>query len=568
MFRKTKKIISVFMLVALILSVLPPGQTAMAAPEAPGVTTASNGVIGQVLDEVQTGDRVKWVEIARNGSYSLIVRTSYLNVHQTPGYRDDPVRQYSAWEDGETMGYRSSLVHNRINAWFKNTAKEPTDSLPSGARVRKFTMKNNANERLGTASLSDGFSTPSATQNGNADDIAFALSFSEAASFVSNSYYTGGSNPVQGSSDIAKANWGKMNVPAPGTTSDDKARGVWLRSPGASGTMSALLNDKDNNRGRVYQMSKDANMSKEYGYIYPALWVNQDIFKNTLTYNANGGSGGNLSSQVGDYKTNITIHSNPATRAGYKFLGWATTASATNPQYQSGDQINMNNDITLYAVWRVEYTITYNANGGTGAPQQQTVPAGDAKLSYTTPTRSGYAFVGWSENIAATSAQYEAGGSITMSKNVTLYAVWSQIFYTITYDANGGQGAPQVQTVPPGNTTLSATVPTRTEYTFLGWSTIKTATAAQFSAGGTTNVTGNVTLYAIWTQSAYTITYEANGGTGAPAQQTVIVGSATLSSEKPTRNEYSFMGWADNKSATDKQYDADGMINISNNYTL
>ena len=86
------------------------------------------------------------------------------------------------------------------------------------------------------------------------------------------------------------------------------------------------------------------------------------------------------------------------------------------------------------------YTITYNANGGSGAPGKQTKTHGvTLYLSATVPTRSGYTFLGWSTNNAATSASYLQGSGFTTNANTTLYAVWKiNNGYTITYNANGG----------------------------------------------------------------------------------------------------------------------------------
>ena len=79
----------------------------------------------------------------------------------------------------------------------------------------------------------------------------------------------------------------------------------------------------------------------------------------------------------------------------------------------------------------VTYTLSYNANGGFGAPSSQ---AGSA--SYTTsstkPVRSGYIFLGWSKSSIATSASYQPGDKITLSENTVLYAVWQKEQYNST----------------------------------------------------------------------------------------------------------------------------------------
>ena len=74
----------------------------------------------------------------------------------------------------------------------------------------------------------------------------------------------------------------------------------------------------------------------------------------------------------------------------------------------------------------IEYTITYNANGGSGAPSSQTKIYGKTlTLSSTKPSRSGHTFLGWSTSSTATSATYSAGGSYTANSAATLYAVWA-----------------------------------------------------------------------------------------------------------------------------------------------
>lgn len=71
------------------------------------------------------------------------------------------------------------------------------------------------------------------------------------------------------------------------------------------------------------------------------------------------------------------------------------------------------------------YTLSYNANGSSGAPSSQRVKANTAfYLSSTKPTRTGYAFLGWSTNKNATSAAYAPGQGVRISSNITLYAVW------------------------------------------------------------------------------------------------------------------------------------------------
>lgn len=139
-------------------------------------------------------------------------------------------------------------------------------------------------------------------------------------------------------------------------------------------------------------------------------------------------------------------------------------------------------------------------------------------------------------------SSYVSGSKYSTEATVSISAKPS---YTITYNANGGSGAPGNQTKWYGtNLTLSSTKPSRTGHTFAGWATSSTGSVV-YQPGATYTNNSAVTLYAIWTANTYTVTYNANGGTGAPGNQTKTYGvNLTLSSTKPTRTNYNFLGWS------------------------
>ena len=130
--------------------------------------------------------------------------------------------------------------------------------------------------------------------------------------------------------------------------------------------------------------------------------------------------------------------------------------------------------------------------------------------------------------------------------------------YTISYDANGGSGAPSSQSKWYGiNITLSSSMPTKTGYSFSGWSTSSAATTVNYAAGATFGLNADTTLYAVWKANTYTVTYDANGGSGAPSSQTKTYNVAlTLSSTKPTRANYNFVGWGTSATSTTVAYAA------------
>lgn len=144
--------------------------------------------------------------------------------------------------------------------------------------------------------------------------------------------------------------------------------------------------------------------------------------------------------------------------------------------------------------------------------------------------------------------------------------------FTLTYDANGGNGAPANQT-GSGDVTLSAIRPTKDYYTFLGWAINSSSTVAQYQPGANFTLTDNTTLFAVWkynggqTPISYVLNYNANGGSGAPENQTGS-GYINISSIKPTRNGYTFLGWATSSNATSVQYGSGSPINLNRNITI
>ena len=208
------------------------------------------------------------------------------------------------------------------------------------------------------------------------------------------------------------------------------------------------------------------------------------------------------------------------------------------------------------------YTVSYNANGGTGAPSAQTKTRDvDLTLSSTKPTRTGYTFVGWATSSSATTAQYSAGSIYTNEASVTLYAVWRKQTFTITYNANGGANAPGAQTQTYGTAiTVTSQKPEKTytvtfnanggtvntsyyslDCTFAGWNTSSSGTGTTVNAGSSYTPNKNVTLYAKYTnptlgnypipsKTGYTFNgwYTASSGGSRVDATTVISANTTL----------------------------------------
>jgi uncharacterized repeat protein (TIGR02543 family) len=234
----------------------------------------------------------------------------------------------------------------------------------------------------------------------------------------------------------------------------------------------------------------------------------------TVTYNINEGSGEAPAAQTAISGSSITLHSGDGfSLSGYTFGGWNTDASGTGTNYSAGSSYTVPGAVTLHAKWIAEgtadYTVTYNINEGSGtAPAAQTAISGS---SITLPSgdglsRSGYTFGGWNTDASGTGTNYGAGSSYTVTGDVTLYAKWDVITYTVTFDINSGSGTtPSAQTVSLGSaiTLPSGSGFSRTGYNFGGWNTDASGTGTNYDAGFPYTVTGNITLYAKWNATDY-----------------------------------------------------------------
>jgi uncharacterized repeat protein (TIGR02543 family) len=313
-----------------------------------------------------------------------------------------------------------------------------------------------------------------------------------------------------------------------------------------------------------------------------AQWTTTAVTTYTVTYNANGGSGTAPSVQTVNAGSSVTVAGQGSlTYSGRTFSGWNTNSAGTGTAYTAGASLTANGNITLYAKWTTiavtTYTVTYNANGGSGtAPSVQTVNAGSSVTvaGQGSLTYSGKTFSGWNTSSSGTGTAYTAGASLTVNENITLYAQWTTITYTVMYTANGGSGtAPSEQTV---NASSSVTVAgqgslTYSGRTFSGWNTNSAGTGTAYTVGASLTVSGDITLYAQWTTITYTVTYNANGGSGtAPSEQTVNAGSSvTVAGQGSlTYSGKTFSGWNTSSSGTGTAYTAGASLTVSENITL
>ncbi len=297
----------------------------------------------------------------------------------------------------------------------------------------------------------------------------------------------------------------------------------------------------------------------------------------TIIYHSNGGSG-EMSSQTVKAGESVSIKTNSFTKEGYTFAGWTTNSNGSDDghnwtsfngtwNFDNGDKGITENKLNLYARWNInQYNVTYDyaTNGGNSATKTS------AKVNYNsaidlTPTasKSGWTFVGWNTNKDA----HEALKSLNMgTSNVTLYAIFRKeaITRTVTYEKGTGVSAigktsdsctiPAVYNNATQGTSCTVTLPSITAskgYTVDGWyqNTTKRAVGASIS------LSGDVSYEARAIANTYTISYNANGGSGSMTNTTATTGkNVSISGNSFTKEGYSFAGWTTRSNGEDDGY--------------
>ncbi len=192
-----------------------------------------------------------------------------------------------------------------------------------------------------------------------------------------------------------------------------------------------------------------------------------------------------------------------------------------------------------------KYKVTFDVQGHGTAPKTQEVESGKKAEEPDPPTAEGYIFGGWFTDKECKTA-YDF--SETVTKDVTVYAKWTVITYTVSFKTSRGT-APAAQTVNHGEKAAKPADPTAKGYTFTGWQKAD-GTAYDFSAP----VKSNLELTAGWRPNKYTIHFDPNGGKGTVADVAATYDvEAVLTKNSFTRGaDWEFIGWntAANRSGT------------------
>lgn len=282
-----------------------------------------------------------------------------------------------------------------------------------------------------------------------------------------------------------------------------------------------------------------------------AVWKNYV----TVTFRANfTGAAPATTEQVLVYNQKTALNECPWEREGYTFYGWGTYGGDSTYDYKDMQEVQFKSDTELYAIWKENITLTFNANDGSETPATFTEKAGYYK-EYVYPdcpwTRDGYTFAGWATYETASPKDCRMSG--TFSSDRTLYAIWTKDHPVLTLHSNDGNDTkvtfPFDYGVAANIQECAFTAPTG-KY-FAGWATSSSSTYKSYSDGEKITLTADKDLYALWSNMS-SITYHANySGSDETKVQYYRGSPVTLELNTFVRDGYIFAGWSTWASDTD-----------------
>ena len=263
-------------------------------------------------------------------------------------------------------------------------------------------------------------------------------------------------------------------------------------------------------------------------------------------------------------------------KTGYYLAGWDTKEAATTVVYGNGGKVKNltsepNGSFKLYAVWKAQqYTLTFDPNGGTVSSKTKTVTYDSAVGTLPTPTRTGYIFTGWFTDKNWTT-QVKTTTIYKTASNSTVYAKWEAITYYVAYNHNGsvvGKSTHKYDAEKALTSAASLKV-SKKGYSFAGWSELPDTDIVKYKdeqkvLNLTTQNEATLNIYSAWEANAYTITFDANGGTVTPKTKEVVFNKTYGTLPTPKRAGYTFLGWF---KGNDKITNTT-VVSIAENHTL
>jgi uncharacterized repeat protein (TIGR02543 family) len=302
--------------------------------------------------------------------------------------------------------------------------------------------------------------------------------------------------------------------------------------------------------GKIYNAGDLVEVVEDV--VLAAQW---DLVEYAILYHLGGGVSAPGNPDVYTVTSVFPIVIGNPSRVGYQFVGWTVVyadGSVVAGQVDYSIPAGTIGAVVLTANWRltdidiIYRTISYFSVGHTSGmvpvDDRSPYPSGSTVivLGEGSLMRESYVFRGWSLDSEAVSVDYLPGNILSLTVTVDLYAVWEELpaTYSVTYHP-GTHGTFNEQVTLDllfGDPTPLAptTITGEAGWRFDGWSPKPSDT-----------VTGNSVYTAQWAAIEYHVTYNANGGTGAPVDNVAhhVGETVTVLSGIPTRQGFTFDGW-------------------------
>ena len=303
------------------------------------------------------------------------------------------------------------------------------------------------------------------------------------------------------------------------------------------------------------------NLRKDPGsYTLYARW---DGNVTAVTYELNGGTEGSADNPA-EYVSGTKVRLRNPSREGYHFVGWYMEKDFSGSKLTELPADYEGSTLTLYARWAAaeNFRLSYNTNGAEKKADTIQITLDETPFTLkAAPHRAGYEFTGWNTAKNGSGKAFSALQSVTAAdldavknKTVTLYAQWKELPFTITYEnveyADNTKN-PESYTAAKK---ISLKNPVWAKHTFAGWYDNPNFRGKKVTAIAKGSE-GDITLYAKWTEFTYSLSFNANGGTGAvPASASYSDSDRIILPDALERDGYEFLGWNTAKSGKGTSY--------------
>lgn len=225
------------------------------------------------------------------------------------------------------------------------------------------------------------------------------------------------------------------------------------------------------------------------------------------------------------------------------------------------EYINANGEVHLYALWTGNtHTLTFDPNGGTVGTSSVTIKYGTEdynNVSWNTPIRTGYKFLGWYSAAAGGNMVYDAAGACInegtyWSGNIcvydgdyTVYAHWEPSTYTVHFEGNGATAGNMNDMICTYDVdyTLTPNAYSRTGYTFTGWNTAANGTGTAYKDKQSFKNLGDITLYAQWKINSYKVILHAGIGVENVSGEGTYPYGSQVKIAATVKNGYHWKNW-------------------------